>query len=115
MSALPQFSALIPASLDAAGLTWMLQVWRDFYPTGASIDTVARACVKLQEEVVLGAMSNWAREREYQRVYMLSVQLANFGLLFASAPGTPLVYRPTQPWYEAIEPEPAHFGETPTP
>ena len=100
-----KFSYLIPSTPEMSALTWMLRVWQSEFPQGASIDTVARRCVE-QSAAAFGEPVKGMKNDEYQRVYMLSIELANFGLLFAPAPRAPLVYRPARLWYEYVKPAP---------
>ena len=83
-----KFSYLIPSTPEMSALTWMLRVWQSEFPQGASIDTVARRCVE-QSAAAFGEPVKGMKNDEYQRVYMLSIELANFGLLFAPAPRAP--------------------------
>lgn len=111
MSKLPAFSYLIPSTPEMNARTWMMRIWQSEFPQGATIDEVARFCVEASVKS-FGEPLVGMRNEEYQRVYMLSMELHSYGLLYTAGPSAPPFLKPRAPWYEATKP--AHFGETPT-
>jgi hypothetical protein len=116
------YSYLIPSTPELNTLTWMLRIWQSEFPTGATIDTVARHCVE-QSAAAFGEPVEGMRNDEYQRVYMLSFALIRDGLLYSTRPrkleevrlGIPASFTPVRPWYEYRKPtlEPAEAPESP--
>lgn len=107
-------SYLIPSTPELNTLTWMLRIWQSEFPTGATIDTVARHCVEASA-AGFGEPGEGMKNDEYQRVYMLSFALIRDGLLYSAGPGIPAPFKPVQPWFTCKKPltEPAEAPESP--
>lgn len=99
MSAVPRVE--LHEALAAA-----LYLWRSRHPHGATIDHFARREIETMH--THGEQSfrldhpgeREAAEREYCRLYCISIELANRGLLVAGA-GSPTRFTPIKPWFEA--------------
>ncbi len=106
MSTSPSYSYLIPSTPELNMLTWMLRIWQSEFPQGATIDQVARHCVD-QSALAFGEPVEGMKNDEYQRVYMLSIQLTAYGLLYTDGPGSPAPFKAVRPWYEFKKPAPS--------
>lgn len=94
-----------------ADLTTTLEWWQARHTAGCTIDSFCREEIARQwrmgehPEVNASNRVEWAN-REYLRLYLLSMELANFFLLRIAEPpqmGVPTVFRPVAPWYQAKE------------
>ncbi len=96
-------------------LTSTLTCWRERLPQGGTIDEFAQAEVAARwraghtDHQQPTDRASWSN-REYARLYMLSMELANFHLLRIAEPpqiGAPVRFRPVAPWYQTPRKETA--------
>lgn len=92
-------------------LTSTLTCWRERLPQGGTIDEFARGEIAARWRAghTDGKQPTdreaWAN-REYTRLYLLSMELANYHLLRIAEPpqiGVPVRFRPVAPWYQRKE------------
>lgn len=101
-------SPLIPRSDLVEALVWTLALWRERHASGATIDEFARRELHARERRGEEAFDlsrpsgRQAAEWEYSRLYILSIELANRGLLRPGL-GSPTIFHPMKPWFSKHE------------